>query len=241
MIKKTIQKIKRRLFNPKSSSKTFIEYLKKSGCRVGEGVFFYSPKNTLVDDARLDWISFGAYTKITSGVVILAHDYSPSVLIHTHNSALLEGGKYTTIGSNCFIGMNAIIMPGCTIGNNCIVGAGAVVTKDIPDNTVCGGNPAKVIMSIDEFYEKRKSNYLNNAKRVVTHFKKKHNRLPETAELKGFALLYLPRNEENYMKYFSSYLTHDNDAEDIKKTFYNTSPQFDSYDDFIRFCLDTDR
>jgi exopolysaccharide acyltransferase PssR len=51
----------------------------------------------------------------------------------------------TYIGENCFIGINAMILPGVRIGDQVIVGAGAVVTKDVPANSVVAGNPAKVI------------------------------------------------------------------------------------------------
>ena len=52
--------------------------------------------------------------------------------------------------SNVWIGGSATILPGVTIGKNAIVAAGAVVTKDVPANTIVGGNPAKVIRKIDE-------------------------------------------------------------------------------------------
>ena len=47
------------------------------------------------------------------------------------------------------ISIGAIICPGVTIGRNAVVAAGAVVTKDVPDNVVVGGNPAKVIKKIE--------------------------------------------------------------------------------------------
>ena len=50
-----------------------------------------------------------------------------------------------TIGEDCWIGGGAIICPGVTIGNRCVIGAGSVVTKDIPDDSVAVGNPARVI------------------------------------------------------------------------------------------------
>lgn len=50
---------------------------------------------------------------------------------------------------NAWIGAGAIVLPGVTVGQNAIVGAGAVVTKDVPDNTVVVGNPAKVIKKIE--------------------------------------------------------------------------------------------
>lgn len=56
-----------------------------------------------------------------------------------------EFGKSVTIGDNVWIGGRAIINPGVTIGDNAVIASGAVVTKDVPDNVVVGGNPAKII------------------------------------------------------------------------------------------------
>lgn len=58
-----------------------------------------------------------------------------------------------TIGNNCYIGTGSIIMNPVTIGNNVTIGAGSVVTKDIPDNCIVAGNPAKVIKFIDSSKE----------------------------------------------------------------------------------------
>ena len=52
------------------------------------------------------------------------------------------------IKKNAWIGANATILPGITIGENAVVAAGAVVTKDVPDNTVVGGIPAKILQNI---------------------------------------------------------------------------------------------
>ena len=57
-------------------------------------------------------------------------------------------GKPVTIGDDVWIGGNCTILPGVTIGNNVIVAAGAVVSKDVPDNCVVGGVPAKIIKTI---------------------------------------------------------------------------------------------
>lgn len=54
------------------------------------------------------------------------------------------------IGENVWIGANATVLPGVTIGDGAIVAAGAVVTRDIPENTIVGGVPAKVIRTISE-------------------------------------------------------------------------------------------
>ncbi len=53
------------------------------------------------------------------------------------------------IGRNAWIGARAIILPGITIGRNAVVAAGAVVTRDVEENTVVGGNPARVLKRLE--------------------------------------------------------------------------------------------
>lgn len=55
--------------------------------------------------------------------------------------------KGITIGEDCWIGAKVSILDGVTIGKGCVIAAGAVVTKDVPDYTVVGGVPAKVLKS----------------------------------------------------------------------------------------------
>ena len=115
---------------------------------------------TLVDDTH---IYVGDYCMFGPNVVVAAAG-------HPVDPALRERGlQYNMpvrIGKNCWIGAGAIIVPGVTIGDNVVVGAGSVVTKDLPDNTVCAGNPCKVIREVNqhdkEFYFKdRRIDYEN--------------------------------------------------------------------------------
>lgn len=84
-------------------------------------------------------IHIGPGCLIASGTTILAHE---------HIFVKPDGGYYfkdTYIGNNCFIGVNCLICPGVNIGNECVIGGGSIVTKDIPDNCMAVGVPAKVI------------------------------------------------------------------------------------------------
>ena len=82
--------------------------------------------------------------------------FGPGAQIYTATHPLnaierrtVESSKAVTIGDDCWIGGNAVICPGVSIGNGCVIGAGAVVTKDIPDNSLAVGNPAKVIRKLN--------------------------------------------------------------------------------------------
>ena len=55
-----------------------------------------------------------------------------------------EWARPVTIGNNCWIGGNAVILPGVTIGDNVTIAAGSVVIRDVPSNSLVAGNPAKV-------------------------------------------------------------------------------------------------
>jgi maltose O-acetyltransferase len=70
-------------------------------------------------------------------------------------SAIIDGSYpwLMTIGNNCFLGAGAIILPNVHIGNNTIIGAGSVVTRDIPENSVAVGNPARRVCHIRDFID----------------------------------------------------------------------------------------
>lgn len=80
----------------------------------------------------------------------------PNTLITTVNHPMtakgcrehLGIGKPITIGNDVWIGGNVTILPSVTIGNNVVIAADAVVTKDVHDNTLIGGVPAKIIRYI---------------------------------------------------------------------------------------------
>ncbi|MFE7083375.1 maltose acetyltransferase domain-containing protein [Priestia megaterium] len=60
-----------------------------------------------------------------------------------------EFGKSVKIGDNVWIGGRSVINPGIKVGNNVVVASGSVVTKNVPDNVVVGGNPARIIKHIN--------------------------------------------------------------------------------------------
>lgn len=93
-------------------------------------------------------ISIGENTMIASKVTFLTENHGIDLTKGIYDRQPLRAGN-VTIGKNCWIGENVIVLPGASVGDNSIVGAGAVVTKDIPSNSIAVGNPARVIKSFN--------------------------------------------------------------------------------------------
>ncbi|MED4128084.1 maltose acetyltransferase domain-containing protein [Shouchella miscanthi] len=90
-------------------------------------------------------ITFGDHCMLGPGV----HVYTATHPIDPHERASgLEYGKPVQFGNHVWVGGRAVINPGVTVGNNVVIASGAVVTKDVPDNVVVGGNPARVIKPV---------------------------------------------------------------------------------------------
>jgi acetyltransferase-like isoleucine patch superfamily enzyme len=104
-------------------------------------------------------ITLGDNVHITDGVKFITHD--GGTLLYRNQIPDLEITKPITVGDNVYIGNNVILLPGVTIGSNVVIGAGAVVSKDIPDNSVAVGVPARVIKTADDYLEKLKRESLH--------------------------------------------------------------------------------
>ena len=217
------------------SSDAYVKFLKSKGCTIGENVKFFNPIKTTVDVTRPYLISIGDYCKVAGGVIILSHDYSRSVLRIKYNEIIGEAGL-TRIGSNVFIGMNAIILMGVKIGSNVIVGAGSVVTHDIPDDTVAAGNPARIIMPLDEFYKKRKEKTIEEAKEYAKEIYNKTKQIPSIHDMDGFYPLYLKRDLKEIEKNELNISFSGDDYNDAMDSFFNSSPLYNSFEEFLNDC-----
>ena len=151
-----IRKIYRKLYKGIVGKLYPVRYAKKIGVNFKGRVFI----NGRVSYTTEPWlITIGDGCHITDGVKFETHD--GGTLIFRKEISDLEITKPITIGDECYIGNNVIILPGVTIGNHCIIGAGAIVSRDIPDNSVAVGVPARVIKSTNEYLEKIKKESLH--------------------------------------------------------------------------------
>lgn len=169
--------IRKLILKEKSSSDEYIRFLRKKGVTIGEDVTIYSPTNTLID-LQYPWmIKIGNHVRITHGVIILTHDYAWSVLKRFSDKNIREGkilgaSGHVIIGNNVFIGMNSIITRNVTIG------VGSIVTKDCESGYVYAGNPAKKIMTVQEYYLKRENAQLEEASHLARMYYEKYGKYP---------------------------------------------------------------
>ena len=124
------------------------EKLVSMGFKVGEN--FKRMHGTILDPSHCWLITIGDNVTLAPRVHILAHDASTYSII-----GYTKIGR-VNIGNNVFIGAESVVLPNVSIGDNVIIGAGSVVTKDIPCNSIAVGNPARVIMSYEEYCKKVK-------------------------------------------------------------------------------------
>ena len=134
-----------------------LKYMKKVGVNFPEGKVHVYGKVAWGSEPWL--ITLGENVYITDGVKFITHD--GGTLLYRKQIPDLEITKPIVVGNDVYFGNNVIVLPGVVIGSNVVIGAGAVVTKNIPDNSLVVGVPARVIKTADEYLEKLKAESLH--------------------------------------------------------------------------------
>lgn len=228
MLKNLIRKI---IYGHKADSQTYINYLRSLGVSIGKNVTIYAPTKCLIDITRPWLIDIGNNVEITEGVTILTHGYDWAVLKGVYGDILGSSGR-VKIGNNVFIGVHSTILKGATIGNNVIIGANSLVNKDIPDNVVAAGNPCRVIMSLEEYYQKRKKVQLAEATELVKLYRERYHKDPDEKALHEFFWLF-SNGDDDLSGVFQHMMNLGGTAEKSYEALKENKKQFDSMSNFL--------
>lgn len=176
-IKKIIERLRKEFMSP-------IRYARYVGVKVGNNTLI-ADKHHWPNEAYL--VSVGDNCQITEGVKIFTHG-GANVCRDIYPDFDCFGK--VTIGNRVYIGSGSKIMPGVTIGDFVLVAGGSVVTKSVPPRVVVGGNPAKIICTIDD-YIKRNIKYNTHTKGLSKVEKRKVlENLPTNSFIKKKEMIY---------------------------------------------------
>ena len=113
------------------------------GVRIGRDVFI--DRFAIIDGSFPERITVEDEVRIAPGAAVLAH-YEPGATLAEYTKPYVLQVRLCRF---CFIGVNAVIMPGVTVGEGAIVTSGSVVLRDVPPYTIVSGNPAKAVSRLE--------------------------------------------------------------------------------------------
>jgi acetyltransferase-like isoleucine patch superfamily enzyme len=146
--------------------RTRAELLRRTGWRIGEGAMFMGvptivgtgrPLKRLRVGRRV-FVNVGGYWELNDCIEIddgvsIGHEVMLLTTTHVLGDGLARAGELRHgpihIGAGVWIGARSTVLPGVTIGSGAVIAAATVVRRDVPPNTMVGGNPAAVIKSLD--------------------------------------------------------------------------------------------
>lgn len=136
-----------------------------------------APLTVEVDISHPELLEIGENVFLHKNLTILTHDWASFVFRNLYHDFIPSHGK-VSIGNNVWFGEHCTVLKGVRIGDNCIIGYGSIVLKDIPSNSVAVGCPAKVICSLEEYYQKRKREYVDEALELADCIRLRRHREP---------------------------------------------------------------
>jgi len=226
----------------KRNSKSFVLYLRKKGCSIGKNVQFFGDLRLVrIDTTRPSLVRIGNNVKIVSPFALLTHGFEWTVFREKYKEIIGSSGK-VVIGNNVYIGKDSCILKVVNIGDNVIIAAKSLINKNIPSDCVAAGIPARKIMGIEEYFYKRKKEYIDEAREYAFSIYKVFGRIPVEEDFFEFFTLFLKRDRtsiENFNKKLKKkrgrrhLFSVERQLGSAYKNFITSQPYYSSFESFL--------
>lgn len=176
MIKSIVGKLY--MLYTRTSAKRYVSYLRKKGVAIGRNFAIRGGARPIrIDVTRPSLITIGDNVTINKNFTIMTHDFVSGVFLNKYSDFVPSSGR-VVIGNNVRFGIDCTVLKGVTIGDNCFIAAGAIVTRDIPSGSIAGGIPAKVLCTLDDYYQRRKEQCVKEAFEYARSIQERYHRKP---------------------------------------------------------------
>lgn len=237
-MKDTIKNLRRWfLYGYRHSTKSFIRKMNSLGANIDETVGMAVPESVFIDKQAPFLVEIGAHTGFAEGVKILTHD--ASWLAMKAQDGVIRGHMGPVkIGRHVFVGMNSIIMAGVTVCDYAIIGANSVVSSSITKPGIYAGNPAKLVIGMDEFRAIRDSRQVKEAYNVARAYYERYGQKPPKEIFSEYFWVFEKREIEGLPVEYIRQMEYGGTFDMAKDAFLNSEPDFEGYDAFWDWCME---
>ena len=215
----------------RTTPKRYVKFLRKKGIIIGDNLWMTPRVDTVsIDITRPSLVEIGNNVRLNRNFTLITHDGGFYVPLNYYHEFIPQSGK-VKIGNNVYFGRNCSVFKGVTIGDNCIIGFGSIVTKDIPSNSIAVGSPARVVGTLEDYYEKRKKKCVAEALAYAKSIQERFHRRPKLEEFWEEFPLFVDKDNMHLYPHLPYKRQLGRHLEDWKVCHKRV---FDGFDDFLK-------
>lgn len=235
-IKIWLKRIRRRLlYGDRYSALTYARRLNRMGARIDESIAMAVPESVRLDETTPYLLEIGKNVYMAEGIRIMTHD--ASWLVMKGEDGVIRGNiGPVKIGNNVFLGIDSVVLCNTTICDNVIIGAGAIVSTSIHKPGVYAGNPARLVIPLEEMKGIRESRQIKDAYVIAKQYYERYRTKPPKELFNEYFWIFEERREEMLCKDYKTQMELCGNYVQSLEAFLNSQPDFQGYDEFWEWC-----